>query len=64
MTQNLLTIGQIAELLEEQPSRVAYIVSKYRLKPVCRVGIIRLFDELQIKAIKKGLFDIQIRRGY
>ncbi len=63
MKSELSTIGQIADLLKEPPSRVAYIVSKYRLKPVQRVGIIRLFDEEQIKAIKQGLYGIQIRRS-
>ena len=63
MTQRLLTIGQIADQLQEPPARVAYVVSKYRLKPVERVGIIRLFDEKHVKAIKQGLYGIQIRRG-
>ncbi len=61
MNQNLQTVGQIADCLGEPPSRVAYIISKYRLKPVDRVGIIRLFDEKQVEAIKYGLFNIQIR---
>ena len=63
LEQNLLTIGQIADRLREPPTRVAYIVSKYRLKAVQRVGIIRLFNEKQIKAIKQGLYGIQIRRS-
>jgi hypothetical protein len=45
MNEKLLTIGQISDRLDEPPARVAYIISKYRLKPVQRVGIIRLFDE-------------------
>ena len=61
MEQELLTIGQIADRLSEPPARVAYIVSKYRLKPVQRVGIIRLFSEEQVKAIKQGLYGIQVR---
>ena len=63
MEHELLTIGQISDVLEEPPARVAYIISKYRIKPVQRVGIIRLFDERQIKAIKQGLYGIQIRRS-
>jgi len=59
--QKLLTVGQIADQLSEPPARIAYIVSKYRLKPVQRIGIIRLFDEGQIKVIKHGLYNIQIR---
>ncbi len=62
MVNELFTIGQIADKLKEPPARVAYIVSKYRLKPVSRVGIIRLFSKEQVKAIKDGLYGIQIRR--
>lgn len=60
---NLLTVTQIADRLSEPPPRVAYIIRKYRLKPTERVGIIRLFDDRQVKAIKQGLYGIQIRRG-
>jgi len=63
LEQNLLTVGQIADVLKEPPARIAYIISKYRLKPVQRIGIIRLFDETQIKMIKQGLSGIQIRRS-
>lgn len=59
--QNLLTVGQIADVLKEPPARIAYIISKYRLKPIQRVGIIRLFGPEQLKAIKEGLYNIQIR---
>ena len=62
MKQELSTVGQIADRLGEPPSRVAYIISKYRLKPVERVGIIRLFGEKEVEAITQGLFNIQIRR--
>ena len=57
----LCTASQIADELGEPPQRVCYIIRKYRLKPVQRVGIIRLFDEQQIAAIKNGLYGIQIR---
>lgn len=52
----LYTIGQIADQLEEPIPRVAYIISKHRLKATDRVGIIRLFSRDQIEAIKQGLF--------
>ena len=55
------TIGQIADRFEEPPTRVAYIVAKLRLKAAQRVGIIRLFDESQVQAIKGGLYSMQIR---
>ena len=57
----LLTASQIADRLSEPPQRVTYIIRKYRLKPIQRIGIIRLFDEEQIKVIKHGLYNIQIR---
>jgi len=63
MKQDLVTIGQIAEALEEPPARIAYVISKHRLKPVQRVGIIRLFSEEQVKAIQQGLYGIGIRRS-
>lgn len=58
---NLLTASQIADWLGEPPQRVTYIIRKYRLKPVQRIGIIRLFSKEQVKAIKQGLYGIQIR---
>lgn len=58
---NLYTASQIADQLCEPPQRVTYIIHKYRLKPVQRIGIIRLFSEEQVKAIKQGLYGIQIR---
>jgi hypothetical protein len=60
---NLYTASQIADRLAEPPQRVTYIIRKHRIKPVRRVGIIRLFDEKQIKAIRQGLYGIQIRRS-
>jgi hypothetical protein len=60
---NLLTASQIADRLGEPPQRVAYIIRKHRIKAVERIGIIRLFSEQQIKAIKQGLYGIQIRRS-
>ena len=56
------TIGQIADRFQEPTTRVAYIVAKFRLKAARRVGIIRLFDEAQIQAIKDGLYTMQIRK--
>lgn len=58
---DLWTATQIADRLGEPPQRVCYIIRKYRLKPVQRIGIIRLFSEEQVEAIKQGLFGIQIR---
>jgi hypothetical protein len=63
VVQELATVGQIADQLSEPPSRVAYMIAKLRLKARQRVGIIRLFDEGQIEAIKSGLHKIQIRNS-
>ena len=60
---NLMTASEIAEELGEPPQRVTYIIHKYRLKPKQRVGIIRLFSQEQVEAIRKGLYEIQIRRN-
>lgn len=60
---NLYTASQVADMLGEPPQRVTYIIRKYRLKPIQRVGIIRLFNQEQIEAIKHGLYNIQIRRS-
>ena len=58
--QELFTAGQMAEQLEEPVSRVTYIIRKYRIKPVSRVGIIRQFTEEQVNAIKDGLYELHI----
>ena len=58
---DLYTIGQISDMLEEPQQRIAYIISKYRIKAVERIGIIRLFSSDQIQTIKQGLYGMQIR---
>ena len=58
---NLYTASQIADHFGEPPQRVTYIIRKYRLKPIQRIGIIRLFDDQQLEVIKQGLYGIQIR---
>jgi hypothetical protein len=55
------TTGQISDLLSEPPARVQYVIAKHRLKPVKRVGIIRLFSHEQVEAIKQSLYHIQVR---
>jgi len=54
-SRTLLTTGEIADLLRQPPSRITYIISKYRLKPAARVGIIRLFNAKQVQAIRVAL---------
>lgn len=58
MTQSydFYTIGEIADQLQEPTPRITYVISKHRIKPVRRTGIIRLFSADQIETIKQGLF--------
>ena len=58
---DLFTTGQIADMLREPPTRVEYIIRRHHIKPVDRVGIIRLFNEVQVAAIKEKIFNMQIR---
>lgn len=60
---NLYTTGQIAEILKERPMRVEYIVRRECLKPVDRVGLIRLFSGDQLLAIKEKLFAMRVQRS-
>ena len=62
MSKELFTVGQIADQLQEPPTRVAYIVSKYRIKPAERVGIIRQFTPDQVEVIRQGLYGIRVQR--
>ncbi len=59
----LMTVTELAEQLKEPPHRVAYIIAKHRIKAKHRVGIIRMFGDGEIKAIKQGLYGLQVRGG-
>lgn len=59
--KELYTTGEIADVLGEPPTRVQYIISKHRMKPVQRIGIFRLFDKQQVELIRRGLYNIQLR---
>ena len=63
MEKRQLTIGQISDRLKEPPARVAYVIAKKRIKPIQRVGIIRLFDLEQLETIKQELCNLQKRRS-
>ena len=59
---NLITVSEIADQFGEPPQRVAYIIRKFRIKPEKRIGIIRLFEDKQLAAIKQGLYGIHIHQ--
>lgn len=56
----LLTVGQIADTLAEPPARVAYVIGKYRIKPIQRIGIIRLFNPQQVETIRREIFNSRL----
>lgn len=58
---SLKTVSELADLLQEPPARVDYVIRKMRIKPTDRIGIIRLFDVDRVTLIKQGLFNLQIR---
>ena len=51
----LLTVSQIADELWKPLAKINYIISKYRIKPIERVGVCRRFNRSQIEIIKRGL---------
>lgn len=55
MKTAVFTIGQIADELRQPPSRVSYLISKHRIKPVARVANIRLFDRTTVENIRLAL---------
>jgi len=60
-TVKTYTIFEIAELWDEPPQRISYVVRKLRIKPVQRVGLIRLYNEQQTLQIKAGCYNLQIK---
>jgi len=62
VTEKQYTVGTLAEHFQEPPARIAYVISKYRIKPCQRIGIIRLFNDAQAEAIKQGLYGLRVGR--
>lgn len=54
-SQELLTVGDIARRLNTSVHRVSYAIETYRIAPVMRAGIIRLFSLEQLPAIESAL---------
>jgi len=59
----LHTIGEIAKLEGVPVHRVAYAVEAYGIKPTQRAGIIRLYDEAGVEAIRAALRRVAQNRG-
>ena len=62
-TTRLLTIGEIAKLERIPAHRISYAIEQYHVEPVQRAGIIRLYDEPGIAAIRSALRRIGRERG-
>ena len=46
-----LTLGDVARRLKLPANRVDYAIRAYRIEPVARAGILRLFSEDQLERI-------------
>jgi len=62
MNNGYFSIGQIADLLEEPPARVAYMIRKHRIKASYRVGIIRLFSSEQVDSLRPLVEELNRRK--
>ncbi len=49
----IYTIGMIAETLDVGKNRIVYVINREKLKPVMRIGIIRMFSLEQIEILRK-----------
>lgn len=59
----LKTVGDIAREEGVPAHRVAYAIETYRIEPTQRAGILRLYDESKIVAIRSALRRISQRSG-
>jgi hypothetical protein len=51
----VLSTGQIAEQINEDRDRVSYAIRKTGVKPIGRAGIVRLFPESAVGAVREFL---------
>ena len=59
----LQTVGDIARDEGVPPYKIAYAISTYGIEPTQRAGVLRLFDEVKIAAIRSALRRIAERTG-
>jgi len=52
---SLLTLGQLANRLGVSTHRLKYAIDQYRIAPVSRVGIIRVWSDDSIPLIRSAL---------
>jgi hypothetical protein len=58
----VFTLGQLAEHFGVTNHRIKYAVERYKISPVTRVGILRVWSAEQLDAIK-GALDRTARRS-
>ena len=51
-TMLVLTTGQIAEQIGEDRDRVSYAIRKAGVQPIGRAGLVRLFPQTALNAVK------------
>ena len=61
--RELLTLGQLARRFDVSTHQLKYAVDQYRIEPVMRAGIIRLWSEDAIPLIKSALDRIAANRS-
>lgn len=52
---SLLTVGDIAAELDVAIHRIRYAIATHHIRPKQRAGIIRLFDESAVEALRELL---------
>ena len=60
---DLLTVGAIARETGQPLHRVRYALESYRIEPVQRAGILRLFSRRDLPRIQSAMTRIAQRRG-
>ena len=63
METKLLTLADVARLLNAKPSRIKYAIEQYRIEPRQRAGIIRLWAVDDLPTIRSAMLRIESRRG-
>lgn len=61
--RRLLTLGQLAQRLGVSIHRVKYAIESYRIEPVTRIGIIRVWSEDDLPRIKSAISRVASNRG-
>lgn len=61
--RRLLTLGQIAQQLGVSIHRAKYAIESYRIEPVTRIGIMRVWSEDDLPRIKSAIARVASNRG-